>query len=73
MIYLKETGSDLVRQNTFTMTVGYKLATLSQLDRPRAKSITVEVGIQNGTLAITIASRERCLYSKGEILVGKEI
>ena len=42
--------------NIIMMAVGYKLATFSQLDRPRAKSITVEVGIQNGTLAITIAS-----------------
>ena len=42
--------------NIIMMVVGYKLATVFQLDRPRAKSITVEVGIQNGTLAITIAS-----------------
>ena len=42
--------------NIIMMALGYKLATFSQLDRPRAKSITVEVGIQNGTGAITIAS-----------------
>ena len=42
--------------NIIMMFVGYKVATLFQLDRSRAKSITVEVGIQNGTLAITIAS-----------------
>ncbi len=42
--------------NIIMMAVGYRLATFFQLDRPRAKSITVEVGIQNGTLAITIAS-----------------
>ncbi|MDJ0743785.1 MAG: bile acid:sodium symporter family protein [Xenococcaceae cyanobacterium MO_167.B27] len=42
--------------NIIMMALGYKLATVSQLDQPRAKSITVEVGIQNGTLAIAIAS-----------------
>lgn len=38
------------------MTIGYTSATLAQLDRPSATAITVEVGIQNGTLAIAIAS-----------------
>ena len=42
--------------NIVTMAVGYILATITQLDRPTTKSIAVEVGIQNGTLAITIAS-----------------
>ena len=42
--------------NIIMMAIGYQLAILSQLDRSRAKSITVEVGIQNGTLAITIAT-----------------
>ena len=42
--------------NIIMMFVGYKVATFSQLDPPSAKSIMVEVGIQNGTLAITIAS-----------------
>jgi BASS family bile acid:Na+ symporter len=38
------------------MLLGFALATLAKLDRSSAKAITVEVGIQNGTLAITIAS-----------------
>ncbi|MEM8718564.1 MAG: bile acid:sodium symporter family protein [Cyanobacteria bacterium P01_G01_bin.39] len=42
--------------NIVMMVLGYKIATLAKLDRPRAKSITIEVGIQNGTLAIAIAS-----------------
>ena len=42
--------------NIIMMALGYQLAMVSQLDRSQAKSITVEVGIQNGTLAITIAS-----------------
>ncbi|MEO1523586.1 MAG: bile acid:sodium symporter family protein [Cyanobacteria bacterium J06633_2] len=39
-----------------TMALGYGLATLAKLDSRSATSITVEVGIQNGTLAIAIAS-----------------
>jgi len=42
--------------NILTMALGYGIATISQLDKPSVKSITVEVGIQNGTLAIAIAS-----------------
>ncbi|MBX2863707.1 MAG: bile acid:sodium symporter family protein [Leptolyngbyaceae cyanobacterium MAG.088] len=38
------------------MCLGYAIAILSELDKPSATSITVEVGIQNGTLAIAIAS-----------------
>ncbi|MEM9487102.1 MAG: bile acid:sodium symporter family protein [Cyanobacteria bacterium P01_F01_bin.116] len=38
------------------MSLGYTIATLSQLDCRSATSITIEVGIQNGTLAIAIAS-----------------
>ena len=38
------------------MALGYGFSTLSNLDKPSSKSITVEVGIQNGTLAIAIAS-----------------
>lgn len=39
-----------------TMVLGYAIATLTKLDHPSATAITVEVGIQNGTLAIAIAS-----------------
>lgn len=39
-----------------TMALGYGIATLARLDRPSANAITIEVGIQNGTLAIAIAS-----------------
>ncbi|VEP14640.1 Bile acid:Na+ symporter, BASS family [Hyella patelloides LEGE 07179] len=42
--------------NIVMMALGYGIATISGLDKPCAKSITVEVGIQNGTLAIAIAS-----------------
>lgn len=39
-----------------TMALGYAIATLAKLDSRSATSITIEVGIQNGTLAIAIAS-----------------
>jgi len=39
-----------------TMALGYGIAILAKLDRPSATAITIEVGIQNGTLAIAIAS-----------------
>jgi len=39
-----------------TMALGYAIATLAQLDNRSATAITIEVGIQNGTLAIAIAS-----------------
>ena len=38
------------------MALGYAIATLADLDSCSATAITVEVGIQNGTLAIAIAS-----------------
>lgn len=39
-----------------TMGLGYAIATLAQLDNRSTTAITIEVGIQNGTLAIAIAS-----------------
>jgi BASS family bile acid:Na+ symporter len=45
------------------MALGYGFAKVSKLDNPSAKSITVEVGIQNGTLAIAIASTPALLNS----------
>ncbi|MEA5513256.1 bile acid:sodium symporter family protein [Nodularia sp. UHCC 0506] len=42
--------------NVATMALGFAIATLAKLGEKRATAITVEVGIQNGTLAIAIAS-----------------
>ena len=42
--------------NVAAMALGFAIATFAKLDFPSAKSITLEVGIQNGTLAIAIAS-----------------
>lgn len=51
-----QVGGVTLMLNVLTMALGYGLAKLSQLDDRSAKAITVEVGIQNGTLAIAIAS-----------------
>lgn len=42
--------------NVLTMALGYGIATITKLDKGSVKAITVEVGIQNGTLAIAVAS-----------------
>ena len=46
-----------------SMLLGYGLAVFGRLDRGSATAITIEVGIQNGTLAITIASAPSFLNS----------
>ena len=51
-----QVGAVIITLNLLTMALGYGLATLSKLDRYSSKSITVEVGIQNAALAMTIAS-----------------
>ncbi|MBE7385430.1 MAG: bile acid:sodium symporter [Leptolyngbya sp. SIO1E4] len=47
--------------NVVTMALGFAIAALAKLDIRSAKAITIEVGIQNGTLAITIASAQTFL------------
>lgn len=42
--------------NVITMALGFAIATLAKLNRPTTKALTIEVGIQNGTLAIAVAS-----------------
>ncbi len=51
-----QVGGVTLSLNLVTMFLGYTLATVAKLDEKSTKTITVEVGIQNGTLAITIAS-----------------
>ena len=42
--------------NGITMALGYGIAALARLEHPKTTAITLEVGIQNGTLAITVAT-----------------
>lgn len=56
MSYLNEAGLPAILLNISTMTIGFLLAVLFKLSRPQAISISIETGIQNGTLAITLAT-----------------
>lgn len=54
--FFLQVGGVTLSLNLITMFLGYAIATFAKLDDKSRKTITVEVGIQNGTLAITIAS-----------------
>ena len=54
--FFLQVGGVTLTLNILTMALGYGLTTWSNLDKASSKSITLEVGIQNGTLAIAIAS-----------------
>ena len=54
--FFAQVGLVTLTLNLVAMALGYLVARLAKLDRPSATAITVEVGIQNGTLAIAIAS-----------------
>jgi BASS family bile acid:Na+ symporter len=54
--YLKEAGLPAILLNVSTMTIGFLLAVFFRLSRRQAITISIETGIQNGTLAITLAT-----------------
>lgn len=54
--YIYQVGWAVLVLNISTMALGYGIATIAKLDHGSVKAIAVEVGIQNGTLAIAIAS-----------------
>lgn len=54
--YLTEAGLPAILLNVSTMGIGFLLAMLFKLNKPQAISISIESGIQNGTLAITLAT-----------------
>ena len=51
-----QVGGVTLTLNLLTMALGYAIAILGKLNQSSAKAITVEVGIQNGTLAIAVAT-----------------
>jgi len=53
--YFKEAGVAALLLNIVTMTIGYYSARLLKVQTKQAISIAIESGIQNGTLAISIA------------------
>jgi BASS family bile acid:Na+ symporter len=54
--FFLQVGAVTLALMAISMLLGYGLAAFGRLDRRSATAITIEVGIQNGTLAITIAS-----------------
>ena len=54
--FVMQVGGVTLSLNLVTMFLGYAITALAKLDESSRRTITVEVGIQNGTLAITIAS-----------------
>lgn len=51
-----QVGGVTLTLNLLTMALGYAIAIVGKLSPSSAKAITVEVGIQNGTLAIAVAT-----------------
>lgn len=56
MTYFFQVGWVTFTLNVSTMALGYGIATITRLHKDTVKAITIEVGIQNGTLALAIAS-----------------
>lgn len=54
--YFEQAGLLALALNLATMLTGYYMAALFRLNRPQEVSISIESGIQNGTLAISIAT-----------------
>ena len=54
--FFVQVGAVMLALNLVAMGLGYGLARAAGLDDPSGTAITVEVGLQNGTLAITLAS-----------------
>lgn len=54
--YIYQVGWAVLVLNVSTMALGYGIATIAKLPQYSVRAIAVEVGIQNGTLAIAVAS-----------------
>lgn len=54
--FFAQVGLVTLALNLAAMALGYLVGLVAKLDRPSVTAITIEVGIQNGTLAIAIAS-----------------
>ncbi|MEB3225099.1 MAG: bile acid:sodium symporter family protein [Synechococcus sp.] len=61
--FFLQVGWVMLILNVVMMSLGYAIASGLKLDNASAKSISIEVGIQNGTLAIAIASTPTLLNS----------
>ena len=54
--YIYQVGGATLALNISTMALGYGIGTMAKLSQDSVRAIAVEVGIQNGTLAIAVAS-----------------
>lgn len=54
--YIYQTGGASLALNLLTMALGYGLGTIAKLPEDSVRAIAVEVGVQNGTLAIAVTS-----------------
>jgi len=54
--YFKQAGLITLALNVISMALGYLTASLFKINRKQAVSISIESGIQNGTMAISIAT-----------------
>ncbi|CEJ43140.1 bile acid:sodium symporter family protein [Umezakia ovalisporum] len=68
--YVIDVGLVTLILNLLTMALGFGIATLTRLGEKAARAITVEVGIQNGTLAIAIASSPTLLNTPTMAIPG---
>jgi len=63
MDFFLQVGGVMLALNVITLLLGYGLARFAKLDQPSSVAVTCEVGIQNGTLAIAVASAPTMLNS----------
>ncbi|MGD1917755.1 MAG: bile acid:sodium symporter family protein [Pleurocapsa sp.] len=54
--YIYQVGGAALALNVLTMALGYGIGNIAKLPQDSVRAIAVEVGVQNGTLAIAIAS-----------------
>ncbi|MBD0386658.1 MAG: bile acid:sodium symporter family protein [Nostoc sp. C3-bin3] len=68
--YVIDVGWATLVLNVVTMALGFAIATLTRLGEKSVTAITIEVGIQNGTLAIAIASTPTLLNAPTMAIPG---
>ena len=68
--YIYQVGGATLALNILTMALGYGIGTISKLPSDSVKAISVEVGVQNGTLAIAIASSPAFLNNSTMAIPG---
>ena len=68
--YIYQVGGATLALNLLTMALGYGIGIISKLPSDSVKAISVEVGVQNGTLAIAIASSPTFLNNSTMAIPG---